>query len=607
MTAMYQVYAQQKAGRPTLALVASAGLLAGSVLLALGVITIRRRVPDTELGERFSLGDWNISVRCPAGWSPGGRALAPSGFVFVENRRGGGRQIQLRRFEMEAFNPPSQFTRPDTLARIFGLPPAALEGAFRDLGREPFGPIPGSLVSVGSVVIHLGVAPGGTVYWAMMDNPSPVTPGDIRLLRDVTASIELLNPPMTDDPSVLWAKTSFRFLAPREARFAPGSHPDSVICFADPGKEAVWHVVARKTFLAPGRESASLVRDYVSRASDGQEPASIEEGGDEQSRFARGQLARVDHRDLTQSVAVRALGGGQAVMLVGTAEADSESDLLRAEQTILRTLRPTGETEDLTPALERGRRLAARVARDVAELWPNQDREWWYLIMHDETARGFQRVARRTGTLEGRSGFIVDSAYHYQPTGDALYQGRSAAFLPHEGGIVAMRAQGWERDEGGAARWKLAESRDENEATLLHEWSNERNEEVSRRMPIGDPYLPDPLPEWAFFVVASEARAEESFLFSTSGYPLVHDVFWMRAEPIGPGQEESRGRGLGARVIKDFDPEPQRWYFDPQGNLTELYYGGRQSLIAVPQRQVFARFPEAGGILAEIDARWNRP
>ena len=94
---MYRVYTQQKPGRPTLALIITAGLLAGSVLLALGVVENRRKVPEIKLGQRFSLGDWNMTVRCPAGWSPGGHALAPSGFVFVENRRGGGRQIELQR------------------------------------------------------------------------------------------------------------------------------------------------------------------------------------------------------------------------------------------------------------------------------------------------------------------------------------------------------------------------------------------------------------------------------------------------------------------------------------------------------------------------------
>ena len=81
----------------------------------------------------------------------------------------------------------------------------------------------------------------------------------------------------------------------------------------------------------------------------------------------------------------------------------------------------------------------------------------------------------------------------------------------------------------------------------------------------------------------------------------------MRAEPLEPGQEPGAGHGLAARVLRDFDPEPQRWYFDPQGNLTELHFDGRQSLIAVPQHQVFARFPEAGRILAEMDAQWGGP
>lgn len=604
---MYQVYAQQKAGRPILALIVSAGLLAGAVLLALGVIAARRRMPETELGERFSLGDWNITVRCPAGWSPRGRAQAPSGFVFVEGRRPGGRQIELRRFEMGGFSPPAQFTRPDTLARIFGLPPTALEGAFRDLGQVPFGPIPGSLVSVGRVAIHLGVAPGGTVYWAMMDSPNPVTPADIRLLQDVTASVELLNPPVTDDLSSLWADTSFRFEAPKETRFSRGKHLDSVICFADPTKRAVWQVVAGKTFLAPGRQPASLVRDYISRASDGLEPTSIEEGGEERSRFARGTLTKADGRDPVQSVSVRELGAGQAVMLVGTAGADSESDLRRTEVMILRTLRLADETESLSAALEQGRRLVARVARDVAELWPTEDKEWWYLIMRDDSARGFQRVARRAGIVEGRSGFVVDSAYHYQPTDEVLYQGRSAAFLPHDGGRVTLKAQGRERDENGTVRWTLTESRAEGETTLLHDWSNDHDVKVSRRVPIGDHYLPDPLPEWAFYLVASEARADDSFMLCSSGYPLVHGVFWMRAEPIGRGPDQGAGRGLGTRVVKDFDPEPQHWYFDPQGNLTELDFDGRQSLIAVTNRQVYARFPEAGRVLAEMDARWSGP
>ena len=370
MGAMYQVYTQQKPGRPTLAL---AGLLAGSVLLALGVAENRRKVPETKLGERFSLGDWNMTVQCPAGWSPVGHALAPSGFVLVENRRGDGRQIQLRRFEMGAFNPPAQFTRPDTLARIFGLPSTALEGVFRDLGKVPFGPLPGSLVSVGSLAIHLGVAPDGTVYWALMDSPNPITPADIRILQDVTASIELPASSITEDASALWAETPFRFEAPQEARFARGDHPDSVICFADPNKEAVWLVVARTTFLAPGREPTGLVRDYINHASGDVEPTSIEQGGEEQSRFALGLLTRADDRDPVRSVAVRELAAGQAVMLVGTAGADDESDLRTAEEMILKTLRLTGEAETLTSALERGRQLAARVTTDVAEHWPSQD------------------------------------------------------------------------------------------------------------------------------------------------------------------------------------------------------------------------------------------
>jgi len=609
---MYQVLTQEKAPRPRLALVASVALLVVSVFLALGVMAGRRKVPDTELGERLRLGGWPITVRCPAGWTATGGMGATSGFVFLEGpRRGGGRQLRLQRFGPLPFRPPSYLAKPGTIGQILGLPDHLLEGLYRDLGPVPFGQMPGALVLVGPFAIHLGAAPDGSVYWVMMDSPNPATPADIQVLRDVTASVELLDPQIVEDPSALWETSAFRFDAPSGARFVGGGTEgaESVICFGDPAEKGAWHIEMRPTFLAPGREPASLARDYLARAAGGVEPEEIEQSGDGPYAYAHGRREEAQEGGLVQTVAVRALNGGLAVMLLGTADAAGRAKLEQAEDTILRTLRGNGETVDLSPALEQGRWLAARVSRDVAEQWSEQDREWWYLILHDGTPVGFNRVARQAATRSGEEGFYVDAAYYLKPSAQALYQGRSVGFLPRDGKAVTMTARGRRRTEGESSTWTMTERLEQGETALRHEWSNDGGAKISRTAPIDANFLMDPLPEWAFYVAASEADAEETFLVSTSGQPLVHDVYWTRVTSLRPGAgagADTRRGGLGVLVSHDFDPQPARWYFDPRGDPTEIQFGGGRSVIAASKRQVYARFRDAERVLAEMQAWWNR-
>lgn len=607
---MYRVITQEKAARPGLAVAGSVALLAVSILTALGVIALRRRVPETELGERLRLGDWPITLRCPVGWTPTGRMGATSGFVFLESPRlGGGRQLQLQRFAPSSFRPPSYLARPDTIGAILGLPESDMEGLYRDLGPVAFGDLPGHLMTVGPFAIHLGVAPDGTVYWVMMDSNGPATPADIKILRDVTASVELREPQTTDDPSTLWETLAFRFQAPRGGRLARGGDEDggSIVCFGDPSAKGVWHVQGRLTFLAPGREPADLVRDYLADASRGLEPGQIEHGNQGGYAQARGRLSDAEERGLVQTVSVRALDDDLAVMLLGTADAAGGEKLREAEDIILGSLQRQGEAEDLSAAVARGRRLAARAVREAAEQWSDQDREWWYLILRRDKPVGFHRVLRTAGQRDGLAGFDFESAYHVEPSGQSSLQGRVISFLSRDGSSAVLQACGRRRTEGERSSWKMDEARREGSPSLDHEWGDDSGVEISRSAAVDANYLADPLDEWAYYLVAAEADPEETFLLSTSGHLRVHDVYWTKVTPLGPGavrEAPTRGRGLGVVVINDFDPEPEQWYFDPRGNLIEIQFGGGQGLVAASKREVYRHFRNAGRVLAEMEARW---
>ena len=120
-------------------------------------------------------------------------------------------------------------------------------------------------------------------------------------------------------------------------------------------------------------------------------------------------------------------------------------------------------------------------------------------------------------------------------------------------------------------------------------------------------FLPDPLPEWAYYVVAAEADPDEAFLIGTSGLITVHDSAWVRIEPLRAGTmaEGNESRGLGAIVRYDYDPQPEQWYFDSRGELRELRLGNGLSLLACTERDVFDRFRRAPRIIAGLEAWWD--
>jgi hypothetical protein len=609
---MLEVYSQEKSAFPMRGVVASVGLLVVSIALACGVMAGRRQTSDTELGERVALGNWPISVRGPAGWLAGGGGRTTSGFVFVERSSfGQGRQVQFQRAGFRGFLPPSYYARLEMIGAILQLPESRLEGLYRNLGSAPFGPLPGWLVMVGPLAIHFGVAPDGTVYWAMMDSPNPITPAELRILQDVTASIEWRGPPIVEDPSSLWESLPFRFDVPAGARFwrvtDEGSAP--LICSNDPGSEGAWHIEFLPTFLAPGREPAELVRDHLAWRSQGKEPAEIEVRGTDSGTYARAEINRSDKSEPLQSVAVRDLGERAAVMLKGIADEAGRGPLRRAEQNILRSLRRTGETEDLSAEVDRGRRLIARVVREAGQQWSEQDREWWYLILDGGKAIGFHHGVRRAGERAGEAGFYVDDAHYYGLSRITSVQARSLVFVPREGDGVTMTVRGRRRTEGMVSNWELSERHANGETALHIEWSDDTGTKVSRTARVDSSFLADPFTDSAYFAVATEADPDEMVMVAASGHPLVHDVYWVKITPMIEGRSGNsvlRQSGLSVSVVFDFDPEPDLWYFDPRGNVKEIRFGGRQSLVAVSERQVYARFPSAGRILAEMDSWWNR-
>ena len=156
-------------------------------------------------------------------------------------------------------------------------------------------------------------------------------------------------------------------------------------------------------------------------------------------------------------------------------------------------------------------------------------------------------------------------------------------------------------------RWELREEWDQDTGTIERSWSSGEGGDERRTLHVDANFLPDPLPEWAYYVVAAEADPDEAFLICTSGLITVHDSAWVRIEPLRAGTmaEGNESRGLGAIVRYDYDPEPEQWYFDSRGGLRELRLGNGLSLLACTERDVFDRFRRAPRIIAGLEAWWD--
>jgi hypothetical protein len=315
----------------------------------------------------------------------------------------------------------------------------------------------------------------------------------------------------------------------------------------------------------------------------------------------------VDENRLYQSVAVRRLGPNTAALLVGIADQAGGDALRAAEKRILDSIELVGASPDLSRELERGQRLAQRVRRDVAEQWSGQERTQWYLIVRDRNAIGFFRNVRRAERLRGHDGYLMDTLYSYKTGAETYHRGRSQSFVSVRGDAASLTGRNVQGTGGRERRWELREEWDADSGTVERSWSSGDGGDERRTLLVDANFLPDPLPEWAYYVVAAEANPDEAFLIGTSGLTTVHDSAWVRIEPLRAGAlaDGNDSRGLGAIVRYDYDPEPEQWYFDSRGDLIELRLGNGLSLLACTERDVFDRIRRVSRIIAGLEAWWD--
>lgn len=281
---MYQVYTQQRPGRPRWALGSSAILLLITVGLAAGLIRMKSRVGDVPLKD-FALP--GLSGKLPAEWKTIDRkdaSLPPGTLAAVQegdSKDTLGRQLYVYTAPPDSDGLPSRYAaavanRYATLvmgrlaqalipgsptdeesvgpARVAGLPGWAVKRV--GLSGSAQGLMPVTCLSVA------GIGPGGQIIGAALWIQGTPRVGDRRLLENIAGTLEFVGTRRASDPQAVLKSAGLQLTLPPGAwAYEPSVSGYPRVRLVGAEGEGVWFLDACRVPLIAGRTPAQIVED----------------------------------------------------------------------------------------------------------------------------------------------------------------------------------------------------------------------------------------------------------------------------------------------------------------------------------------------------------
>ncbi|MBN1491548.1 MAG: hypothetical protein JXA69_16670 [Phycisphaerae bacterium] len=402
--ATYNVYTMERPGRPRLAVLLAASMLAGAMAMAWGLKGFKAERIRVPLEASSSVADWPISVRPPAGWTASVPAGAPSdvGVVFTEPT---GRKRELavvRGPELSIARPvPYAAAMLDELATWFSkeIPEFAEQG-----DAIPFGPLPGLEImwfsrsrdqTYGAVTI----TPAGQTYALLLRSSTRAAASDAATVRWIAEAVEFPKLRLTTDVAEAAGVCGWQLdTLPGTRAVTDTSTPVPTLTLLSPREsQEAWMLTLAPLPLAPNRTPDSLLAD-IARV-ELQDPNLPRDAVERWATVSDLPIYHATIRDparLNEMPAWLVATGNQSAALLLGRFGTSRDALADTVVSLVRSLRAAPETTmpDLADARQRGEALLAEVRANGLKrwltAWARQD--WWYLFEQEGTIAGTARM-----------------------------------------------------------------------------------------------------------------------------------------------------------------------------------------------------------------------
>jgi len=586
---MYAAYSVFRPGHPRWAVIASAGLLVLTLVLAAFLTHTKTQAlivilePESELFQ-----DTRVQARLPVGWSrlDGDVDLFPGCVAALKPAERPHELLVLFRTTPQRLAVPSV----EGASVLRQLLSAVEPGLDAELAPAMIGPLPGigGVFSAptrggGGGMFHylarVAVAPDGQMVGLMYRVPRLPRPQDHELARDVSRYLMLQDLVVAPDPAAAMAEAGIVMEPPRDAQLfvSVGSptQPVSRLRLSSGANLPAWYLDIARTPLVESRTVEDLVTDCaqnLSRTVDSEiSVQAIEPGGSQGRSLLWADLKDAEDGAGASFVAGVAMDAHTALIMVGRYEAQASGDIRRLCESVVARAEVVSfhGSLNLDEAKQRARDLLSELAEEsLTTLWGGRVRQPQRYTRCTPGFAIFEEVTTyRSRTSEGYRWWDVDVTL-----GLASRRDRRAELQLSEQYSLrddhAGHKYAYYRRTPSRVEATYEEQRIPGEAEITREIRAEKAEPRVWRTRIDDVYACEPV------LLAAASRMSQytpgrPAVFSMTE-PFIPHLCYCLVTPLGlhplpqPGADEL---AWAVRVESDYGSPPVTLFFDNTGTL----------------------------------------
>lgn len=585
---MFEVYAAVQPGRPRLAILAAAALLALSLLAASLIARMKYRAIYQDLDPQVrELNEAGLRVRLPMGWQRA-KQQQPGWVIAVQPPRvpdvrlivfrGVPRPLGLPSVECRQVLANAAATFRTQLASEWQTTQlsqtAASSATFETPPTEP---------GAGCLLGQAGMTADGQILGVLLYVPRQPLERDQALFKDVCAELALSDYEVTGDGRALMAEAGISFDPPAHCRWVQiGSQPTHRLgrlrMEGGEGRNA-WYLDVARTPLVGQRSIPDLLTDHASSAL-GQldhlpTPTS--------SQIGERTLWRVDldlYPDDPVGVCVWSVQTSEdsALLMVGRHEQDGAEAMEGLVKQIAEHAQVSvlADRLDVAKALQRGRECLAELAHEgLSKVWGQRTSrpELYSFSTSGIELRVEEFTYRVKDGDDGHRWWTIQDQYR------SLLPGLPSSSLPSEQWTIredgAAHGRRYQRQDVDDSRVSYTELRPAGQQEVICEMTAGDRTSQQWRVAVDDAYACEPMLAAAAGRVALDAGRQPAVFMATGPY-VTHGFYWIvlpagRAKLPEPG---SQRMAWAAGVHFDHDPAPLTLYYNDDGVVVGSSYDG---------------------------------
>ncbi len=591
MAGMYRVESFTKPAASWRGVVATAAVLIATTAIGWVLIRGKRSGVPVELTDPVNLASPAVRLTPPRGWADSVETTDGMTVVrYEEPATAGGRVFYVGSW------PSSYMSGPQLSLALRGRVVRAGLGLYQptEAGeRAPIGPLPGWQVrgiwigtdQQGEMLARAAWSPAGRVYMLALRCPGTVRRADRAFVDAVGQTLELTDLRLTDDLGRISESTGLHFELPPDARAVEPSawSAPSVKVIAGPASGSDWQLTVYRTLPRPGNDLESLVAAYRTERLYDMSPAShLEQKVVGVNRAWRTGICLLEDLDeeFQSRVEVWAVQNrdGPTAMIVAESGGTSQKLLADVCEGIARSLRLTSSplAPDEAEAERLGADIIAEIGRRGVGHWqgPSASESWFLVSVRGDI--GFVWECR--GTAEDGAGRVT-----YEGGGLTLRR-----YALGGGDASSVDLSRWSIDSDGSGfffeQWippvgdkaekvRLLDRRQTGSRELAH-YINIEEQGYQGRLTTPDDFLPDPLLELAFYLVARRPAGEWALFAGVGSSERMLHRRICRSLGALPNQDDGEGgQVFGVAVRLDYDPTPTSYVFDSRSRVVRVNRG----------------------------------